>query len=122
MLHTVWPDDFDMFLGATEYGPLGELLFFGPRVAIAVHYTRHYSMHPQGDGLPNQGKWIHYGGSGQAFIKKLSKLVNGGQVVLSEPAWSAIQSRLPGQTQVNNSARVLIQFLARDHNSEGTIN
>jgi hypothetical protein len=39
-------------------------------------------------------------GSGEAFAERLAEVVYGGQVVLSETSWSAIQDQLPGQSQV----------------------
>ncbi|GMH40090.1 hypothetical protein BSKO_07994 [Bryopsis sp. KO-2023] len=99
LLHTEWPDGVEECCGHSDYTPLGQPIFHGPRVAIAVHLTKSYTLIPQADGLPDQGQWMHYEGVGENFVKKLSLVVNGGQVVLSEPAWGAIQYRLPGHTQ-----------------------
>ena len=41
-----------------------------------------------------------YGGPALAFVLALCSTVHGGQVVLSEPAWSAAQDQIPGLAQV----------------------
>lgn len=40
-------------------------------------------------------------GSGEIFTERLADVVCGGQVVLSETTWSAIQDQIPGQSQAS---------------------
>lgn len=40
-------------------------------------------------------------GSGELFTERLADVVCGGQVVLSETTWSAIQDQIPGQSQAS---------------------
>ena len=42
---------------------------------------------------------VEFGGAGPRFTERLAEAVYGGQVVLSEPAWAAIQDQLPGNAQ-----------------------
>ena len=41
-----------------------------------------------------------YTGPGLAFVQALCGTAHGGQVVLSEPAWSTAQDQIPGLAQV----------------------
>ncbi len=41
-----------------------------------------------------------FGGDAVALPEDLAACANGGQVVLSEAAWSAVQEQLPGACQV----------------------
>jgi class 3 adenylate cyclase len=53
------------------------------------------------------GAWdpeVTYEGSGEALAEDLADLVHGGQVVLSESAWRAVQDHIPGQAQVRAPA------------------
>ena len=43
---------------------------------------------------------VVYRGDGEKFARRLSKVIHGGQVVLSEIAWASIQDQIPGQSQV----------------------
>ena len=48
------------------------------------------------------GAWepeVSYEGSGEALAEDLADSVAGGQVVLSEAAWRAVQDHIPGQAQ-----------------------
>ena len=45
------------------------------------------------------GSAVEFGGAGPRFTERLAEAVFGGQVVLSEPAWAAIQDQLPGNAQ-----------------------
>lgn len=44
---------------------------------------------------------VVYQGDGEKFTRRLSKVIHGGQVVLSEIAWASIQDQIPGQSQVD---------------------
>ena len=41
-MYTKWPSEGSDCCGATEHTPDGRLLFFGPRVAMAVHETAEF--------------------------------------------------------------------------------
>ena len=47
-----------------------------------------------------------FGGDGVALPEDLAACANGGQVVLSEAAWSAVQEQLPGACQVLLSSSI----------------
>ena len=52
------------------------------------------------------GGWepeVSYEGSGEALAEDLADMVAGGQVVLSEAAWRAVQDAIPGQAQARAS-------------------
>lgn len=56
--------------------------------------------------LPSQGQRgydLHYFGGGVEFVQALGRSAHGGQVVLSESAWAAIQDQLPGSCQAGLS-------------------
>lgn len=44
---------------------------------------------------------VVYSGEGERFARRLSKVIHGGQVVLSETAWASIQDQIPGQSQAS---------------------
>ena len=46
---------------------------------------------------------VVYQGEGEKFARRLSKVIHGGQVVLSETAWASIQDQIPGQSQASPS-------------------
>jgi hypothetical protein len=43
---------------------------------------------------------VAYGGSSEEFVRHVCNVARGGQVVLTEQAWSGVQDHLPGQAQV----------------------
>lgn len=47
---------------------------------------------------------VVYKGEGEKFARRLSKVIHGGQVVLSEIAWASIQDQIPGQSQVHTAS------------------
>ncbi len=51
-------------------------------------------------GRETQHRPVEYGGSGEAFVRTVANLAYGGQVVLTERAWVAVQDKIPGQAQV----------------------
>lgn len=61
--------------------------------SIEVHVTEPLLMSQRDDA-------VVYRGEGEKFARRLSKVIHGGQVVLSETAWASIQDQIPGQSQV----------------------
>jgi len=43
---------------------------------------------------------VEYGGGGEAFVRHVATAIYGGQVVLTESAWTTVQDHIPGQAQV----------------------
>ncbi|KAK9829405.1 hypothetical protein WJX72_005653 [[Myrmecia] bisecta] len=100
ILYTRWPPEAAIICGAVQTTADGRLLFRGPRVAMAVHETNEYTA----KALPSRGKVakredLDYTGPGEQLVKHLCNAIHGGQVVLSEPAWTSIQDQIPGQSQ-----------------------
>jgi len=60
---------------------------------------------PEAKGAAGGGGRVEFAGAGPRFAERLAQAVFGGQVVLSEPAWAAIQDQLPGNAQVQPAAR-----------------
>jgi hypothetical protein len=54
---------------------------------------------PEAKGAAGGGGRVEFAGAGPRFAERLAQAVFGGQVVLSEPAWAAIQDQLPGNAQ-----------------------
>lgn len=59
---------------------------------------------PEVKGEEAGGSVVEFGGAGPRFTERLAEAVYGGQVVLSEPAWAAIQDQLPGNAQAHPRA------------------
>ena len=57
-------------------------------------------VHTAGPMLSQRDDAVVYQGEGEKFARRLSKVIHGGQVVLSETAWASIQDQIPGQSQV----------------------
>ncbi|EIE20201.1 hypothetical protein COCSUDRAFT_67530 [Coccomyxa subellipsoidea C-169] len=101
LLFQRWPSDCTAVVGPTQLTPDNRPLFAGPRVAMAVHTTPAHeedlaSKPLKGPEVADAG----LDGSGEIFTERLADVVCGGQVVLSETTWSAIQDQIPGQSQV----------------------
>ena len=68
-------------------------------------------VHAAGPMLSQRDDAVVYQGEGEKFARRLSKVIHGGQVVLSETAWASIQDQIPGQSQVQLPCLLsLIQF------------
>ncbi|DBA77690.1 TPA: hypothetical protein ACH3X2_008392 [Trebouxia sp. C0005] len=102
VLYHRWPPEALDMCGSIEHTPDGRLLFRGPRVAMAVHETDDYEteVHAAGPMLSQRDDAVVYQGEGERFARRLSKVIHGGQVVLSETAWASIQDQIPGQSQI----------------------
>ncbi|CAL8470951.1 g10493 [Coccomyxa elongata] len=99
LLFQRWPSDCAAVAGPTELTPDNRPLFAGPRIAMAVHTTPAHEEDPsskKGAEFAN----VRLDGGGEVFTEHLADAVCGGQVVLSETTWSAIQDHIPGQPQV----------------------
>lgn len=44
---------------------------------------------------------VEYGGGGEAFVRHVATAIYGGQVVLTESAWTTVQDHIPGQAQAD---------------------
>jgi hypothetical protein len=71
---------------------------------MAIHESNDYSTRPvpRPCASPDGGDthFADYLGPAEEAARVLSEVAHGGQVVLSEPAWKAVQDQLPGQPQV----------------------
>lgn len=47
-----------------------------------------------------QHRPVEYSGPGETFVRHIANATYGGQVVLTEPAWTTVQDHIPGQAQV----------------------
>jgi hypothetical protein len=56
---------------------------------------------PPAPGAPSAPTLTDYLGPGEEAARVLSEVAHGGQVLLSEAAWAAVQDRLPGQPQAS---------------------
>lgn len=106
LLFQRWPSDCGPICGETLLAADGRLLFAGPRLAMAVHTTpvdgQPTLLTPRVEaGVGGKGRDAESldDGSEEAFAERLAEVAYGGQVVLSETSWSAIQDQLPGQSQ-----------------------
>ena len=105
MMYCPWPAaECGDYCGEEERAPDGKVLFNGPRIAMAIHESNDYSTRPvprpcaSPDGADTH--FADYLGPAEEAARVLSEVAHGGQVVLSEPAWKAVQDQLPGQPQV----------------------
>ena len=105
LMYSHWPStECGEYCGEEETAADGKALFKGPRVAMAIHESNDYSTRPvprpvaSPDGAG--AVFADYLGPAEEIARVLSDVAHGGQVVLSEPAWKAVQDQLPGQPQV----------------------
>ena len=105
LMYCPWPAaECGDYCGEEETAPDGKALFNGPRVAMAIHESNDYSTRPvprpcaSPDGADTH--FADYLGPAEEAARVLSEVAHGGQVILSEPAWKAVQDQLPGQPQV----------------------
>lgn len=105
-----WPKELLSFCGPQVPGEKGIPLFNGPRVAMAIHTTECFVTRETCGSPPEEASIsVHCEGPGEAFVRSLSEILDGGQVVLSEKAWSLTQNTLPGQYKVINHGKHKIQ-------------
>lgn len=99
-LFSHWPVEFSEWYGSKKLGADGKPLFRGPRIAMAIHESNDYSTRPIASGnrliLGSRTKLIDYVGPAEEICRTLSLVSHGGQVILSENAWAAVQDGLPG--------------------------
>lgn len=105
LMYTHWPvTEYGEWCGTDETSTDGKALFQGPRVAMAIHESNDYTTRPvprlsaTPDG--SSAYFADFVGPAEEAARVLSEVAHGGQVVLSEPAWKAVQDQLPGQPQV----------------------
>lgn len=103
LTYAYWPAEFADWYGKEQRGRDGKLLFKGPRMAMAVHESNDYSSRPVPRAQPSPDKvttLTDYLGPSEEAARVLSESAHGGQIVLTETAWAAVQDQLPGQPQV----------------------
>lgn len=74
-------------------------IFRGPRVAMAIHTTKRFKIIETTNSNKSEIqkiKSVKYEGQGERFVRHLCLILNGGQVVFSDRAWSKINKPLPG--------------------------
>eukprot|EP00873_Tetraselmis_striata_P028955 jgi/Tetstr1/449219/TSEL_036425.t1 len=94
-----WPAEGESFCGAQVIGPDGRYVFNGPRLAMAVNEEPAYNAVKLFNHHPYRDDAIDYTGPCVDHAKELSCIVHGGQVVLTQHAWIAVQDHLPGQAE-----------------------
>ena len=104
LVFSYWATEFGDWYGSEELGADGKPLFRGPRIAMAIHESNDYSIRPVPDARVSADEWRHglidYLGPAEETCRALSEVSHGGQVILSESAWAAIQEGLPGQPRI----------------------
>lgn len=101
LMYSQWPADCAEYCGKTELAPDGKPVFKGPRVAMAVHQSCEFTT----ISVPRQQAaaddvTTDYLGTAVERVQQLSEAAHGGQVIVSEKAWAAVQDQLPGQPHV----------------------
>lgn len=94
-----WPSECQDWCGKEEVTPDGKLLYKGPRLAIGIHQSNDYSIRPVPLTKPTPEdicSLTDYLGPGEEISREIADSAHGGQVILSEAAWSAVQDKLPG--------------------------
>lgn len=102
MISAYWPSELQEWCGKEECSADGKLLFKGPRLAIGIHESSDYSIRPipQVKAGPEGIYHSDYVGNAEEIAKAVCDCAYGGQVVLSESAWSVVQHQLPGGPSV----------------------
>lgn len=98
-----WPSELHEWCCNEEHSAEGKLLFKGPKMAVGIHLSSDYSIRPVPLTKPNpihEASLTDYLGPGEEITKVLSDVAHGGQVILSENAWAAVQDQLPGGPHV----------------------
>ncbi|KAL4419982.1 hypothetical protein ABPG75_007080 [Micractinium tetrahymenae] len=101
LMYSQWGADCADYCGKTELAPDGKPIFKGPRVAMAIHQSCEFST----VSVPRQQAaaddvTTDYLGTAVDRVQQLSEAAHGGQVILSEKAWAAVQDQLPGAPHV----------------------
>lgn len=98
MMYIYWPSELHEWCGKEESSADGKLLFKGPRLAIGIHQSSDYSIRPipQVKAGPEGLYHSDYLGRAEEISKAICDCAHGGQVILSEAAWSVVQHQLPG--------------------------
>ena len=106
-----WPSDLHEWCGKEELSADGKDLFRGPRLSIGIHESSDYNIRPipQTRVTPEGFQHVDYVGLAEEVSRTLSDCAHGGQVILSESAWSVVQHQLPGGPQVISLGTHIIQ-------------
>jgi class 3 adenylate cyclase len=139
MYQESWPggDASSEWMGAMEKLPDGRPVFKGPRLAMAVHYSYDYIVKTGtgaaakrrtgivGNSIGDDKEQSHtslaiamgddeasvdYIGPAEELVRSICDAIHGGQVVLSEAGWAAVQDKLPGRPQVISLGRHLLSY------------
>lgn len=101
LMYSVWGPDCADFCGRTELAPDGKPVFKGPPVAMAVHQSCEFTaISVAREQAAAEDVAIDYLGMAVERVQQLSEAAHGGQVIVSEKAWAAVQDQLPGQPHV----------------------
>lgn len=98
MMCIFWPSELQEWCGKEETSADGKLLFKGPRLSIGIHESSDYSIRPipQVKIGPEGIYHSDYVGRAEEISRAICDCAYGGQIVLSEDAWSVVQHQLPG--------------------------
>mmetsp|Transcript_19565 Transcript_19565/g.54401 ORF Transcript_19565/g.54401 Transcript_19565/m.54401 type:complete len:1642 (-) Transcript_19565:436-5361(-) len=99
LMFVSWPPEAEPFCRAQVVGPDGRYIFNGPRVAMAINEGTEYDAVALYNTHPHRDHAVDYNGVVVDQVKEISSVVHGGQIVLSQYAWIAVQDRIPGQAQ-----------------------
>lgn len=108
-----WPKEMLNFSGPEVAGEKDIPLFNGPRVATAIHTTNEFRVREASPSEELESlQTVHCEGPGEEFVRRLSEALDGGQIALTELAWTRTQDNLPGQYHIIDHGR------HRIHNSD----
>mmetsp|Transcript_33172 Transcript_33172/g.93931 ORF Transcript_33172/g.93931 Transcript_33172/m.93931 type:complete len:1125 (+) Transcript_33172:118-3492(+) len=99
VMFSQWPSDVDKLFGPEENGPDGRHIFKGPRVAMVVHQGTDYEAKVLQTGDRHRPNVMDYDGGTVETAREVARITIGGQVLLTQPSWIALQEQLPGQAQ-----------------------
>jgi len=112
-----WPSEVMALCGPLVPGPDQIPMFNGPRVAVAIHYTRSFVVNLLPSGTDPCNRTRDYTGHGVGFALRLAAVANGGQNIISTRTWSAlqdsvvqdsVQNSLPPRSQVLNLGKHIV--------------
>eukprot|EP00210_Caulerpa_lentillifera_P002998 g2862.t1 len=95
---TEWPKEMSSFSGPQVSGDKDIPLFNGPRVAMAIHTTDDFIVNEtQNNEIQEAALSVQCDGPGEEFTRRLSEILDGGQIILTERVWRQTKTNLPGQ-------------------------
>jgi len=120
-----WPSEVMALCGPLVPGPDQVPMFNGPRVAIAIHYTRSFGVTSLPSGPDAYNRERDFVGHGVRCARRLAAVAWGGQNIISTRTWSAlqdsvvqdsVQNSLPPRSQVLNLGKHIVDD--QDENPE----